>query len=561
MSATRSYDSDAFNQLPFRDKLELLYGVSAQDKRDLILSCPEAQRLVRTFAAESLFFTVKEIGLEDSAELLSLASGEQVCTLLDLDCWKRDRLDTSALLDWLEIIVEAGDRTLGEFLNSVDLQLLVVFLKRFIRVYRHEEPEEPPELEGPEVFELDEHYRIVFHRWDVRSPLVRRLIEALYERDYGYFVTVMEEVWWGVESDLEESSFQVRNARLQDRGFPDYFEAQEICRPLGPRDLVSRSAPLGRACGQPDEAEVIPLERSLVTPEEGRSLFSEALNSGFRDERASELRQEMAFLTNRVMVAEGVDYADRDSVTQAVRLAHDTVNLAVEDMSGGDLGRAVGVLERHYLQHLFRVGWGLLLDVRKRARRVVEALGIPASSGEIGFLDTPYREALSGFLRPKPRYFEGIDQAGEIRYRTLARRADLERAYALLEDIAGLPHLCTAFLGQPLDAIARLRPADADDFRLSAAILTGFAHFALGRSPSLQPLELSDLEALRFETLEPESFGVRPELRARFLEAASTHRRFAEFCVKRFEEEFLAVSPARPLDPRFLTCLMIEVRR
>lgn len=563
MSATRSYDPDAFNRLPFRDKLEILYGVSAQDKRDLILSCPDAQRLVRSFTDESLFFTVKEIGLEDSAELLSLASGEQVCTLLDLDCWKRDRLDISSLLDWLELIIEAGDRTVGEFLNSIDLQLLVAFLKRFIRVYRNEEPDEPPELEGPEVFELDEHYRIVFHRRDVRSPLVRRLIEALYERDYSYFVTVMEDVWWGAESELEEASFQARNARLQDRGFPDYFEAQEIYRPLGPGELVIRTVPLGRACGEPGEpndADTVPLERSLVMPEESRSLFSEALNTGFRDDGAGQLRQEMAFLTNRVMVAEGVDYADRDSVAQAVRIAHDTVNLSLEELSGGDLRRAVTFLERHYLQHLFRVGSGLLLDLRKRARQVLEALGIPAPAGEVGFLDTPYREALAGFLRPKPRFFEGIDQPGEIRYRTLATRAHLERARAFVEDIGGLPDLCKAFLGQSFAEIARLRPADADDFRLSAAILTGFAHLALGRSPSLKPLGHYDLQELRAATLKPETRGIRPEIRSRFIEAAAGHRSFAEFCLRRFEEEFLAVSPTRPIDPRFLTCLMIEVR-
>ena len=53
MSATHSYDPEAFNRLPFRDKLEVLYGVSATDKRDLILASPEAQRLVRSFAPET----------------------------------------------------------------------------------------------------------------------------------------------------------------------------------------------------------------------------------------------------------------------------------------------------------------------------------------------------------------------------------------------------------------------------------------------------------------------------------------------------------------------------
>src|SRR5438270_762071 len=248
MSEQRAYSSDAFNGLPFREQLDALYGISARDRRDLILAAPNAQRLVRSFAAESLFHTLKEVGLEDGVELLALASGEQLCALVDLDCWKKDRLEIRTLLDWLEVIVEAGGRAVGELLNSIDRDLLVLLLKRFVRVHRRDDPEEPEDdVEGPEIFELDEHYQIIFHRWDARSPLVRSLIEALYERDYSYFVTVMEETWWGVDSDLEEASFRLRSARLQDRGFPDYFEAQQIYRPLRASDLAERLGHLARA--------------------------------------------------------------------------------------------------------------------------------------------------------------------------------------------------------------------------------------------------------------------------------------------------------------------------
>jgi hypothetical protein len=67
MPDPRAYSSDAFNSLPFREQLDALYGISARDRRDLILSAPNAQRLVRAFAAESLYHTLKEIGLEEGA--------------------------------------------------------------------------------------------------------------------------------------------------------------------------------------------------------------------------------------------------------------------------------------------------------------------------------------------------------------------------------------------------------------------------------------------------------------------------------------------------------------
>ena len=560
MPDQRAYSSDAFNSLPFREQLDALYGISARDRRDLILSAPNAQRLVRSFAAESLFHTLKEIGLEDGAELLSLASGEQVCALVDLDCWKKDRLETATLLNWLEVIVEAGGRAVGELLNSIDRDLLVLLLRRFVRIHRREDPEEPEEdAEGPEVFELDEHYQIFFHRPDARMPLVRSLIEALYERDYSYFVTVMEEVWWGVDSDLEEAAFRLRNARLQDRGFPDYYEAQQIYRPLPAGDLAEREEPLGRPAIE--DSGGLPQDRALILPEDAASFFSQVLNAGFSGEAASELRQELAYLVNRVLVAEGVDFADRERVADTIRVAHDTVNLALESLSACDTTRAIHLLQHHYLQHLFRVAWDILLELRKSAKRTVEGLGLESAATAIEFLDTPYREGLAGLLRMKPQFYEGIDRPGEIRYRPFASLADLDRARTLLADVASLGEVCMRFLGQSPTQLTALRPAEADDFRISAVLLTGFAHFALGRTVSIEPLGDDDLVALRAATRDPRTGRLRPEVRERFMAVNPGHVGFLEFSLRRFEDEFLTLSPDASVDPRFVTCLMIRTLR
>ena len=106
---------EQFLSLPFQEKLEFLYGLPARQKRDLILSAPEAERLVRSFAPETLFYTLKEIGLADSVDVLGLASPTQVRDMLDLDCWRRDRLDDRRLLAWLMLLDEAGGGKLAEW--------------------------------------------------------------------------------------------------------------------------------------------------------------------------------------------------------------------------------------------------------------------------------------------------------------------------------------------------------------------------------------------------------------------------------------------------------------
>ena len=142
-------------------------------------------------------------------------------------------------------------------------------------------------------------------------------------------------------------------------------------------DLALRSEPLGRAAEEHDWA--LPQNRALVAPEGGASFFAQLLHAGFSEEAATELRHELAHLVNRVLVADGVDFADRDQVAEKIRVAHDTVNLALETLSGVETAQAVRILERHYVQHLFRVGWSILLDCRKSAKHVVETLGLQAS--------------------------------------------------------------------------------------------------------------------------------------------------------------------------------------
>ena len=63
---------EEFLNLPFQEKLEFLYGLPARQKRDLILSAPEAERLVQSFSPETLFYTVKEIGVSDAGSAIAL---------------------------------------------------------------------------------------------------------------------------------------------------------------------------------------------------------------------------------------------------------------------------------------------------------------------------------------------------------------------------------------------------------------------------------------------------------------------------------------------------------
>src|SRR6266851_986878 len=325
-----------FLNLPFQEKLEFLYGLPARQKRDLIISAPEAERLVQSFSPETLFYTLKEIGAADSGDLLAMAVPEQFKGLLDLDCWNKDQPNLDRMRVWIEAMSEAGRRRMAEALVELDVQLVTLWMRQYVKVYRLDEAQAVLDVPSRQVMQLDEHYVIEFVRHDSILPFVQEFLEEVFERDYDYFTSLMEEIYWGVEAELEEEAYQFRRARLNDRGFPDYFDAQDIFAYLDPAKFeeIRRGYVAPSRDDLMREDELSPLDSAIAISDGDNTLLNIALVAGFATEGKRQLRSEMALVTNQVLVARSVDFGDLEAVRIAVELTHNYMNLGLEHLAG-----------------------------------------------------------------------------------------------------------------------------------------------------------------------------------------------------------------------------------
>ena len=98
----------------------------------------------------------------------------------------------------------------------------------------------------------------------------------------------------------------------------------------------------------------------------------------------------------------------------------------------------------------------LTIDLRKRAEAVVAQARPRARthSARFGYLDSPYREALAGFLQRQPRFYGGLDRDGSVAMRDFRAMRDLHLGYAMLDQVDAMPELFKALLG--LDIARRL---------------------------------------------------------------------------------------------------------
>lgn len=572
MASTRQ---EEFLSLPFKAKLEFLYGLPARQKRDLILSAPEAERLVQSFSPETLFYTVKEIGSADSGDLLSLAVPEQIQGLFDLDCWTRDRPNLDRMREWVEALTESGRTRMAEGLMGLDMEMMALLLRQYFRVHRLDDPLTAADVPSDRFVQFDEHYIIEFQHHDaILQPLVD-FLEEVFERDYTYFAALMEEIYWSVEAELEEEAYQFRRARLNDRGFPDFFEAQDVFAYVNPHDFLKiragYTAPTRADLLRDDE--LVPHEMAPVAAGTDLSLFNTALMAGFAAQGQRQLRSEMALVSNQVLVASAVDFGDLEAVRVAVEMTHHYLNLGLEHLAGGDLNNAIEHLRDTHLKLLFRLGVSLTIDLRKRAEQVTAALGLdPARAREIGYLDSPYREALGGMLERRPRFFSGLDDPGAVAMRDFGAMRDLHRCYAALEQIEAMRELFNAALAIDIAAPAFRAETAGREIRLSQILITAFARAALERKPdqrlSPTPIEASRLGELYTAIMAPggrpsrltEDFRSQVEMAlAARMDAAARERSagFVASCLGVLEEDLAELDP-RAIDPRFLRSLLIR---
>jgi len=400
-----------------------LAAARGRRRLDLILDDPDPGALVRSLPAPDLYFTIREVGLADSAELVQLAAPSQFRAFLDLDAWRKEELDPARALTWLRAgragagADEQAEAAWRRKLAALDVELLELLLLGSVKV--HDLDEEPdPELETDRFLRTpDGKLVLVFLGEGTGYLAARGLVDDLLAEDPFRAARLFSALRRELPSELSESALRWRNGRLQDLGYPPLDEAlswfaRPAVRPAGPMpgaparpagfwlELRPEGSPLARAAARLSEDEREALELELVTA------------------------------ANAVLVADGLDPGDLEGVRQAVAAARALVELGLEAVAGTDPAAAGAALAATPVKVLFQQGFGRLLRLRWRAEKLRAALADRP-------LGSPLDELLQGLCRRRPLYFPGVEAppedwgtpvAGAYQPRPFLSSADLARA-------------------------------------------------------------------------------------------------------------------------------------
>ena len=225
-----------FQSLPIKDQLDIVLKARGKERLHYLFLSENPEQLVQRLPELEVFLTVKEVGERDSLELISLTTPEQLQYLLDLDFWKKDRLDPEKVLHWMELLVESGEKKVTEFIQSTDPEFIALLLKKFLEVITIE-GEALGTRDRVPLFTLDQYYYISFKGKGARE-IFQLFLGIFYRVDNRGFRRLMDSLMVESESELEETGYRLRNARLADYGFPEFEDALEIYRFFSPDSVT-----------------------------------------------------------------------------------------------------------------------------------------------------------------------------------------------------------------------------------------------------------------------------------------------------------------------------------
>ena len=399
-------------------------------KADAIISEPDAAQLVPSLPVQELYYAIKEVGLADAAELVALATPEQVQGFVDLDVWERDHIDERRIDAWIDTLADAGYEKLGSVLEKLDSEVVALWLQRQAIVYDLTIETPPDEPEGHYYPTPDRFYLI-----DILAPgedgkALERTLDWIYRYDLELGRRIIMGAKWELGSDLEEHAWRWRQGRMADLGYVDFYEALSIYQYLDPASVKLDEHTF--VAPPPETPTELPAVLAGSLDEAG--FFGKALGTLPSDADVERLHATLVLLINKAMAADLVDPGDFEMGKEALARAAATVGLGLEYLSRGDTARAGQALTSIALERIFRVGFSLGLQLKTLADTLVKNGLDPVG------LDEPWDEIVRALRARRPEYPRALDTPPADGTRYFASLADVSRAAAALETIAKKMH-------------------------------------------------------------------------------------------------------------------------
>ena len=554
-------------------------AMSSGKARDAILDAPQPAALVHSFPEEDFYFLMHDIGLEDSLELLSLASNRQWEYILDMEVWEKDKIELHSVTRWLDLLFKVDPERFIQWLLKDKTNFVEFYLFKNIEIKTRESDQDPSEF-GEEFFTFDDtiYVRLRQDVFDPGSPkpeseeivkehrdaFLLNFLKHLAQYDFVTFQKVLLESSGVIPAETEEEAYRSRNVRLAEKGFMPFEEAVGIYQPLKLQDFEKLSVKYTTA--DPDRRLFLPVPLYPAGMLQAENLFVGALKSLELDEIRQQIQMEFAGLCNQAGVADKKTVRDKDDLKDIVKKVCGYLNIGLEQLTlkngKSHLNRAAELLQKYPLAGIFRVGYGLALELKWQVERWRKTCWFEKEGLRLSFWGEEWLGVLGGLLIKKPLFYDNYETG--MLYREFISIDDIKKTENVINQIVAIDELLALMN-------VELGPISGGLLTYRNLLLTLWARHYLGLAEKPAPLALDEFKRF-FDDLwvtkdKPRKTSLA--IKESFLNWLSDQSGFANYEISQklrqtleslfseIEGELGSVA-SKDLDPRFIQLFLIK---
>lgn len=422
-----------------------ILALAPEHALDAILESPLPVTLVQSMAEEDLHLLVHAIGPDDALPVLGLASNEQWSYLLDMEAWRRDRIDPHAMTEWLDRLLKADPDRFTHWIVKEQRNAFEYYLLRNIELFVREYEEDPSDIGDGFFTEDDVHYirlrpyapldEEVKPQQAARDQFITDLLKRISVYDYSLYQAMLLSSAGTIPDESEEEMLRMRNVRLAEKGFLPFDEAVGVYQPIRVKDLLQQQHKPKQSGGRLVESYPFRVDPAALPG--NADYFTRTLARIQDDVTLQRLQAELAGLCNQMIVADQKIVREKIVLSQIVAKASGYISIGLEQADAeaqtDDPYRGANLIQNYLLADIFRVGYGCALHLKWQADRWRRESWFNRIGLTPAFWGEAWLGVLGGLLIKKPLYFDNY--ASGTLYREFAALAEIHHTQRILEQI------------------------------------------------------------------------------------------------------------------------------
>lgn len=548
--------------------------MNATERTRSIIAREDLSSFIGNLPSDKLYLLIHDLGVDSSLELFDYVKREQWQGIVDLSCWQEDAVTPELFASWYQVAATAGPKCALDLLMGVDEELLVSVLKSIATIEENDLDKDFVSDELEILTSPDGQFYILIERNHPLIPYVHQSLLVLFEESILKGRRILRSSRFELGTQLTETAFQFRSARLEDLGFLSFETAVEIFEPLALDDLRAR---IEEETSPQDLPHYSPLHKSVSGIDlygKHQQLFLHQVMATLpRGPAKTALEEHFTYLINRHCIASRVEMSDALGIQVAAMQTYAMVNLGLESLAGENVPLGAKVLEKIWISELYRAGYTKLLRPQKASRAL---LGISAEFALFGHPLEPLLKSLSTLV---PSSVQGFTEEGEVVLRPIATQEELENVRASVHYATSIAQTFKERLGVKVrsletDPLPGIPEEARSGLTYATLLLTGLANHSLGRGFSLELL--SEVQVEGFANRVFEGIGgdrkirkeTRESLEQGILQAigddSSIGRCFGLFLgqsLDQLEVSLKDIPPGQAIDSRFLDGLLLTQQK